>query len=76
METELIYEVRSGDSVIAEFPGRNKALSEMKKLRRMGIDARVYSRWVRVTKKKVLKRREPEVRENWIPPGPWEISRE
>ena len=54
--TDMIYEVRSDGRVLAQFSSERKAKAEMKRLRKDGLDVRVYSRWIPVKAVKVLRR--------------------
>ena len=45
-DTVIVYEVRVEGAVLASFSDEDKAKREMKKLRREGHQARVYSKWV------------------------------
>ena len=57
-ETEIIYEVRSGGRVLAQFTTERRAKREMKRLRKEGMDVRVYSKWASV--KAVKESKEPK----------------
>lgn len=43
---EQVFEIRSNGSVLAQFSSQNKAVREMRRLRKEGKDVRVYSKWV------------------------------
>ena len=45
-DTVIVYEVRVEGRVLASFSDEDKAKREMKKLRREGQQARVYSKWI------------------------------
>lgn len=45
-DTVIVYEVRVAGNVLASFSDEDKAKREMKKLRREGHQARVYSKWI------------------------------
>ena len=71
-ETTIVYEVRVQGTVLASFSDENKAKREMKKLRREGHEARVYTRWIPVSErpqenKTQTKKRETKPKAN---PGP------
>ena len=61
-KTEIVYEVRCGGRVLAQFASESKAKSEMRRARKEGREARVYSKWLPVRKVKVPKKQKKETR--------------
>ena len=47
---QIVYEVRSDGRVMASFPDESKAKREMRRLRKDGCNAKVYSKWIPQTK--------------------------
>ena len=60
--TEIVYEVRSQGKVLAQFTSEAKAKSEMKRARKEGKEARVYSKWLPVRKVKEPKKQKKETK--------------
>ncbi|AGI47860.1 hypothetical protein TALC_00865 [Thermoplasmatales archaeon BRNA1] len=50
-DTVIVYEVRVAGNVLASFSDEDKAKREMKKLRREGQQARVYTKWIPVAER-------------------------
>ena len=55
-KTGIVYEVRSEGKVLAQFESEAKAKKEMRRARKEGSEARVYSKWVPVKQVRVPKR--------------------
>ena len=62
-KTEIVYEVRSGGRVLAQFTSEDRAKKEMKKVRKEGMEARVYSKWLPVRKVKEPKKHKEKTKE-------------
>lgn len=45
-KTDMVYEIRVGGNVVAQFSSERKAKGELAKLKRAGVSGRIYSKWV------------------------------
>ncbi len=69
-ETTIVYEVRVAGAVLASFSDEKKAKREMKKLRKEGHEARIYTRWIPVSEKLKEKNSQTKKRETKPKPKP------